>query len=70
MISDCIMADKKGCKGLNQGHPHCGSKLCPFYKTMEMERQSQEYCRKRLEGTATEFKTHYKIKGGNYEIEP
>lgn len=64
MISDCILADKKGCKGLNQRHPHCGSKLCPFYKTMEMERQSQEYCRKRLEGTEIAFKTCYQIAEG------
>lgn len=63
MISDCIMSDQKGCKGLNQRHPHCGSKLCPFYKTVEMERRSQAYCRKRLDGTATGFKTFYNVKG-------
>ena len=62
MISDCIMSDPKGCKGLTKRDPHCGSSLCPFYKTAEMERQSQVYCRKRLEGTAIEFKAHYKVK--------
>lgn len=64
MISDCIMSDPKGCKGLTKRDPHCGSNLCPFYKTAEMERQSQVYCRKRLEGTETEFKICYQIVEG------
>lgn len=63
MISDCIMSDPKGCKGLNQRHPDCGSALCPFYKTAEQERRSQTYCRKRLGGTAMDFKTFYDVKG-------
>lgn len=60
MISDCIMSDPKGCKGLNQRHPHCGSS-CPFYKTAEMERQSQVYCRKRLATCELDFKICYQI---------
>lgn len=61
MISDCILSTPKGCKGLKKRDPHCGTTFCPFYKTAEQERRSQEYCRKRLEGTAIEFKTIYDV---------
>lgn len=64
MISDCILADKDGkCRGLTKRDPHCGSSLCPFYKTIEQERESQRYCMERLAYTGYEFKTMYDIKG-------
>lgn len=50
MISDCILASDNGtCKGLTKRHALCGSNLCPFYKTAEQEKKSQEYCKARLE---------------------
>lgn len=63
MISDCIMSDPKGCKGLSQRHPHCGSSLCPFYKTVEMEGMSQRYCEARLVTRGLDLKICYEIKG-------
>lgn len=64
MISECILAgDNNTCKGLNKKHPHCGSKLCPFYKTAQMEQKSQMMCRERATLTGVDFKTLYDVKG-------
>lgn len=60
MISDCILAGDKGiCKGLKERHDLCGSKLCPFYKTVEEELKSQDYCRRRCAVLGIDFKTLY-----------
>lgn len=65
MISDCILAmDAGGCKGLKVQHPHCGSKLCPFYKNIQMEQKSQSKCRKRAALTGVDFTTCYKLTKG------
>lgn len=61
MISDCILSDPKGCKGLTEKHPYCGSSLCPFYKTVAMERRSQEKCQKRAEKTKYVFEPCYDV---------
>lgn len=61
MISDCILAANDGkCRGLTKRDPHCGSSLCPFYKTADQEKKSQAYCKKRLEKLGIEVKTSYK----------
>ena len=62
MISDCILAAGDGkCRGLTKRDPHCGSSLCPFYKTIEQERESQRYCRERLAKQGQVFNAYYKI---------
>lgn len=61
MISNCILAGDKDCRGLNERHPHCGSKLCPFYKTVEQERASQRYCLERAAKTGHAFEACYDV---------
>lgn len=61
MISDCILAGNGKCLGLTKRDPHCGSSLCPFYKTVAMERRSQEKCQKRAEKTKYVFEPCYDV---------
>lgn len=61
MISDCILSTPKGCKGLKKRDPHCGTTFCPFYKTVEMERRSQEKCQKRAAKTKYVFEPCYDV---------
>ncbi len=61
MISDCILAGDDACKGLTKRHKACGTIGCPFYKTVQQERKSQQYAKKRLADMGIKFKTPYKI---------
>lgn len=62
MISDCILAANDGkCKGLTKRDPHCGSSLCPFYKTADQERKSQRKCQKRAAKTKYIFESCYDV---------
>lgn len=53
----CVLECKDYCAALLVRHLHCGSPLCPFYKTVEQEYESQKYCRERAERLGFTFKT-------------
>lgn len=54
---ECVLERGDYCAALTVRYLHCGSTLCPFYKTAKQEYESQAYCRERAKRMGFTFKT-------------
>lgn len=61
MTNDCILLKKGTCNCMTKKHPNCGSKECPFFKTIQAEKKSQMYAKQRCKIIGSQFITMYPL---------